>query len=289
MTRQRAIVELLFADLFWGFSFVAIPLAHKTWNSSNIAFLRFAIPVLVGLFFSLFIKQWRLSSREFRLGIAPGFLFAATIYSQTLGLEYTSPSKSSFITVLYVLFVPLLETFLHKKKLPLSFWFSLLGALIGLALLFDLSWDSWNTGDTLTFICSLFATWHIHLVSEGSRRSRHPYLFNFAQCSWASVFLLPLALMSHQPLLPELIHSESIFGLAMIAIGATTIAFSIQARAQPYLSLSTSSVLFLFESPLAMFFSWLVLNEPIGSMQIMGGAIMLISCIGAVRFSSISV
>lgn len=283
MTPRRAILELLFADIFWGFAFVAVPLAQKSWDSSQIAFIRFMIPTVIGLGLGYFFRDWRLTKPELRLGLAPGFFFAATIYTQTIGLEYTTPSKCSFITVMYVIFVPLLETFLHRRRLSIVFWLAILGALLGLALLFNLQWSSWNTGDTITFASSLFATWHIHQVGLASRKCKHPFLFNLAQCFWAGIFLLPLAMMSHKPLVPATIEWSALFGLAMITFGATTIAFSIQARTQPYLSLSTSSVIFLLESPIAMFFSWLLLNEMISGIQIQGALIILLSCIVAVR------
>jgi drug/metabolite transporter (DMT)-like permease len=285
MTKRRAVIELLFADLFWGFSFVAVPMAQRSWDSSQIAFLRFAIPAILGITIGYLLKRGQLSKIDFRHGLAPGFFFAATIYTQTIGLEYTTPSKSSFITVLYVIFVPLLETYLHRKRLTWTFWLAIAGALLGLALLFNLEWSSWNTGDTITFACALFATWHIHQVSLVSRRFRHPFLFNLSQCFWAAVFLLPLALMSHHPLLPSSFNLSALFGLGMITFGATTIAFSIQARAQPYLSLSTSSVIFLLESPLAMFFSWWLLNETIAPLQLVGALVILLSCSIAVRQS----
>lgn len=285
ISRQRAILELLVADVFWGFAFVAVPMAQKIWDSSQISFIRFFIPTLLGLLLGTITKNWRLSKDEIRFGLAPGFFFAATIYSQSIGLELTTPSKSSFITVLYVIFVPLLETYLHRKKLNLSFWLASLGALSGLALLFNLKWDGWNLGDSITLICAFFSTWHIHQVGLAGRRFRNPLRFNLAQCLWASIFLFPLAIASHRSWMPMPFHAEALFGMVMVTFGATIIGFSIQARAQTVLSLSTSSIIFLLESPIAMFFSWWLLNEPISATQGAGAIIILASCGWAIRSS----
>jgi drug/metabolite transporter (DMT)-like permease len=288
MNKRRAIYELLVADFFWGFSFVAVPMAHKSWDSAQISFLRFAIPVAIGLTLGLLNRSWRLSGLDLRLSFWPGLFFAATIYAQTIGLEYTSPSKSSFITVLYVIFVPLLETYLRRAKLTLLFWMSIASSFVGLLLLFNLRMASWNLGDSITLICALSATWHIFQISRVARKFRHPILFNLSQCFWASLFLLPMALLSSRPMLPAAVELGAVFGLAMVAFGATTVAFSIQARAQPYLSLTTSSLIFLLESPIAMFFSWLIIHEEISKLQMVGTIIILGSCIIAIRQSNFS-
>lgn len=285
MTKHRAIFELLIADILWGFAFVAVPLAHRSWDSSQITFLRFATPSVLGLLIGLAFPKWRVAKRELQLGALPGLLFALTIYFQTVGLEFTTPSKSSFITVLYVLFVPLLEVILHGKKLPLLFWAFLSGALVGMGLLFDLEWSHWNWGDSLTIVCAVFATWHIHQVGNSGSRFRNPIYFNLAQCSWAAIFLLPLAFFSEGPWLPTTWDTTATFGLFMIIFGATMVAFTIQIRVQAHLDLSTSATLFLLESPLAMFFSWMILKESISLNQTLGAILMLFCCYRAVQIS----
>jgi len=282
MTKQRAVVELLIADLFWGGAFVAVPFAQKSWDSSQISFIRFLIPVIMGLILGMFLKSWKLSREEIRMGLIPGFFFAAVVYSQTIGLEYTTPSRSGFVTVLYIIFVPLLETYMNKKKLPPLFWFSILGALVGMGFLLNLNWSEWNIGDTITFSSSLFSTWHIYQVGLLGKRFKHPILFNLSQCLWAAIFLFPFALMSHKSFIPSTINIDAIIAMSIITFGATMIAFSIQARVQAFLSASISSILFLLEAPIAMFFSWMLLSEPISPSQLFGAFLILVSCVGAI-------
>jgi drug/metabolite transporter (DMT)-like permease len=286
MTRQRAIIELLIADIFWGFSFVAIPMAQESWTSSQITFIRFAMAALVGFSYLVLTKDSRLTSSELRLGIAPGFLFAATIYLQTYGLQFTTPSKSSFITVLYVLFVPIIESFLKKKTLSGPFWLCLASSLFGMTLLLQIRNCEWHLGDAITLLAAIAASWHIHQIGQLSKVFKKGINLNIAQCFWAALFISPLALFAENSWMTPQYSSKSVFGLFMIVFGATILAFTIQARVQRYLSLSTCAVLFLLESPLAMFFSWSVLKEPITPMQLSGAIIVLISCFGAIRFAA---
>lgn len=282
MSKQRAVVELLIADIFWGSAFVAVPFAQKSWDSAQISFIRFFIPVVLGLLLGLYSKAWKLSREEIRMGLIPGFFFAATIYSQTIGLEYTTPSRSGFVTVLYIIFVPLLETYMHKKRLPVLFWLSIVGALVGMGFLLNLDWSEWNIGDTITFSCALFSTWHIYQVGLLGKKFKHPILFNLSQCLWAAIFLFPFAIMSHQAFIPPNFNYEALIGLGVVTFGATMIAFSIQARVQAFLSASMSSVLFLLEAPIAMFFSWWLLSEVITVNQLLGALLILVSCVGAI-------
>ncbi len=278
MSKRQAVFELLIADLFWGAAFVAVPFAQKSWDSAQISLIRFFIPVVIGGTMGFFFRKWRLSREEIRMGLAPGFFFAAVIYLQTMGLEYTTPSRSGFITVLYVIFVPLLETYLHKKKLPVLFWISIVGALAGMGFLLNLNWSEWNRGDTLTFACALFAAWHIYQVGLLGKRFKTPFLFNLSQCFWAALFLFPFALMSHKPMIPTVFRADALIGLSLITFGATMIAFSLQVRVQAFLSASMSSILFLFEAPFAMLFSWFLLGESISGNQLLGAALILVSC-----------
>ena len=287
MTQKRAIIELLVADLFWGFSFVAIPLAQQAWSSSQITFIRFFVPAIIGIFAGLGFRRLRLTRSEFLRGVLPGFLFAATIYIQTVGLEFTTPSKSSFITVLYVLFVPILEIIITRKPVLPHFWVYLMGALVGMSLLLKLDWSHWNKGDTMTLICALFATWHIHQVGISTRYFSNALRFNITQCFWASVFLIPFTIEKEMTWIPSVLNLTSIAALLMIVVGATMIGFTIQARAQAHLSLSTSAVIFLLESPFAMFFSWLILKEEINLLQLLGALIILVSCYFAVKATTV--
>lgn len=282
MTKRRAIMELLIADIFWGFSFVAIPMAQTIWSSSQITFIRFAVPSLFGLFYFLIYKPSGLKRSLFLHGLLPGLFFALTIYLQTFGLKYTTPSKSSFITVLYVVIVPIIESISKKKFLKPIFWFFLVSGLFGLSLLLNLRATSWNVGDSITLLCATMASWHIHQIGNISKTISNPFEFNIIQCFWAGTFILPLALYNDQDWLPmERITSSALFGLFMIVFGATLLAFTIQARVQKYLSNSTSAIIFLLESPMAMFFSWLLLKESFTLIQIAGSMIMLLSCYGA--------
>lgn len=282
MSKKQAVVELLIADIFWGSAFVAVPFAQKSWDSAQISFLRFLIPVILGLLLGFFFKSWKMSREEIRMGLIPGFFFAATIYSQTIGLEYTTPSRSGFVTVLYIIFVPLLETYMNKKRLHALFWFAIVGALVGMGFLLNLDWSEWNRGDTITLFSALFSTWHIYQVGLLGRRFKHPILFNLSQCLWAAIFLFPFAMMSHQPFIPPNLNDEALLGMGVITFGATMIAFSIQARVQAFLSASMSSILFLLEAPIAMFFSWWLLSEVIAVNQLLGALLILISCLGAI-------
>ncbi|MEY4615666.1 MAG: hypothetical protein RJB66_626 [Pseudomonadota bacterium] len=283
MTKKRAIIELILADLFWGFSFVAIPMAQELWTSSQITFLRFAGSSIVGVIYFILLQAERPTRKELFLGLGPGLMFVLTIFFQTLGLEYTTPSKSSFITVLYVLIVPMIESKVLKRPLGTSFWMFLLGSLVGLSLLLKLQFNDWNWGDSITLICALSASWHIHQVGHLSKIFTNPIKFNFIQCFWAAVFISPLSLSETKSWIPASPKIAGIFSLLMIIFGATIVAFAIQVRAQRTLSLSTSATLFLLESPFAMIFSWLVLKEQITLVQITGAAVIFICCYGAIR------
>ena len=119
---QQAVLELIFAASIWGVGFIcvrwALDFAGPFWMNAlrfYLAFL-FAVPVI----FAVPQLRSHFNKKQFLLALWPGLFLSGTLIFQTAGLHYTSVTKSSFITVLYIIFVPFLERLLLKKKIKRS-------------------------------------------------------------------------------------------------------------------------------------------------------------------------
>ncbi len=278
-----AIFELIIAALFWGFGFVAVVWALEAMTASEITWMRFAIAFAIGLPLVLIggMKHWR---ETLTLSFWPAVCLIGTLFFQSWGLKYTTATKSGFITTLYVVFVPILESVLLKRGLPLGLWLCVAGALIGTILIVDLGFSTINVGDLLTFVCALFATAQIYSLGLISPRVRQPFFFNITQSLWGTVLLLPLVLNSKFWTQPELLIEAPIkvwVGMFSLAIGSTVIAFYLQVRAQAKLSPTVSSLLFLLESPFAMLLSIYFLGESLGFLESVGAALIFASAAAA--------
>ena len=102
----------------------------------------------------IFFKQIKesLSWGTVKVGAILGVCLFLGFFLQTLGLNYTTPSKNAFITSVNVVIVPFIGLLLYKRKIDKFGMASSFMAIIGIAVL-SLSADfTVNLGDVLYII-----------------------------------------------------------------------------------------------------------------------------------------
>ncbi len=283
-TRLASVLELALAAGFWGFGFIATVWSLKTLSAMEITAMRFGIAMLVGLpfLFTLQVRQiWR---RDFAWAFLPAILLTGTLIFQTYGLQYTTATKSGFITTLYVVFIPVLESLLKRKRLPWSLWGCVIVALLGTALIVNLGFTDLNLGDVLTLICAVFAALQIYYIGMISPRIKTPFAFNIMQSIWCFAFAFPFVIntdfaskLADIPNWPFL----TLIGMLSLSIGSTVLAFFLQVRAQARLSPTVSSLLCLLESPFSLIFAFCLLNENLGASEAFGAVLIFAAAVGA--------
>ncbi len=287
--KPKAIIELIFAGSLWGFGFIATIWALEKYPSNQVVFFRFLIAWLAGFGIERFIfkKPITLMTVEYKNAIWPGILLCGFMFLQTYGLKSTTATKSSFITTLYVLFVPLLNASLFRQRIS---WvdFPLAGlALVGMYLLLGANFAAASIGDWITLIAAFLGALHIILVGFSARKSQDSFTFNNAQSFWVlMVSILLLAIPESHPNGTELMaiftsnslaDIKPLLGILFLALFSSLIAFTIQVRAQKILSDQTASQLFLLEAPFSFGFAFLLLGEKLNSLQLIGAFIILLS------------
>ncbi len=281
-----ALLELLLSSLLWGFGFVATRWALEGYGPLWMQSLRFFLVFLIALPFLLMAKTGRKGSRrsQFYLAATPGLFLGATLIFQTYGLKYTTVTKSSFITTLYVVFVPLFEATFRRQKIQGWHLVFVLLALVGTALMSELQGGDWNVGDLLTLACSLCAA--IQIISLGvlANRMESSFQFNVYQSLWAGLIPLCLAL-GVEPIHWFPIKPLAALGIGFLAIGSSLIGFMIQIRAQKVIPPSVVSVFFLLESPFAAFFAFLFFGEHLSLHQWGGAFLIFVSALGTALLS----
>ena len=140
--------------LLWGFSF---PIAQRcaaimeraggsdqlgTAVRSAFNALRFGVAALVYLLLTL-PQQRHFSRADLLGGTSVGVFFTLGVFLQLVGLRYTTPSVSAFLTALAVVFAPLAQAGILKRKVSGTMWLSVILATGGTALL------SWPGADSM--------------------------------------------------------------------------------------------------------------------------------------------
>lgn len=310
--QTQAIFELSFAGALWGFGFVAAFWSLAAGGPFTITGWRFFIAGTIGLATYLIVQKAKGRVLQFgtfktymRAAWWPGVFIATLLVLQTWGLQYTTATKSGFITCLYVLIVPMIEPFFGGPKPTRAVLISALGSLIGVTLMCGLlnthisgeeldAKSRLNIGDFLTLIAAFAASFHILAIDRiGSRLGSNfdSFKFNTAQSFMAGLPTLAIA-MAIEPNAGNFLARLSdpatyglswtaLIGFSSLAIGSTLIAFALQVRAQKHIPPATASLLFLLESPFAALFAALLLGEVTTPLQFLGGVIILLSVIYA--------
>ncbi|HAX72843.1 MAG TPA: EamA/RhaT family transporter, partial [Firmicutes bacterium] len=120
MKNKTADSLLLIVAIIWGGGFPAVDLALTGGMTPfYLIGMRFMIAFLImGIVFFKQVKAMR--KIEIIGGLVAGiFLFIGFTF-QTVGMLYTTASKNAFITTTYVVFVPLMNYLIFKKKVNLN-------------------------------------------------------------------------------------------------------------------------------------------------------------------------
>jgi len=288
-TPRQAVLELIFAGALWGFGFVATQWCLTTWTPVGVLFFRFIGALSIGEVLHLFFRQrkrpasWK---NDFFLAMPAGLCLGFFLLFQTTGLQYTSASKSGFITTLYVIFIPVINFLIFKKKCSLQVIFVALLACAGTFMLMGLNpqalQENINAGDVWTLASAVLGACQIIYIGRITQKIENPFRLNNFQSLWAMIAILPFALLNSR-LQHDNLNSKSLLGIFVVAAACSVLAFYIQVRAQKVLSDTTASMLFLLESPYAFFFAYLFMGDRLNFSQSLGAFLILGAALWTVR------
>jgi drug/metabolite transporter (DMT)-like permease len=274
VTRRRADVLLVAATLLWGSSFVVVKgaLAH----SSPLAFLALRFG-LAALLLAPFVR-WRPlpDARELAAGVLLGTLLATGFAANTVGLVYTTPSRSAFIVASSSVLAPLVAFLVVRERPRWTALAALAVATVGMYYLTDPSAGGLNRGDLWTLVTAVAFGGQIVAVGELGRR------FDVGRLVWMQT-AITAAVAGILAGVAEDVRVEWVpaflGAVVYCAVFATAVALLWQMRAQREMSSTRAALLFCCEPVFAAAASWLVWGERLSGAQWLGGALILGSMI----------
>lgn len=111
------------------------------------------------------IERYRHEKDLLTGGLACGVLLFAASSLQQIGIKYTTAGKAGFITAFYIVIVPVMGVFLHKK-IGWKIWLAVVLAVAGLYFLCITESFSVGKGDILVFLCALVFAVHILVIDH---------------------------------------------------------------------------------------------------------------------------
>jgi drug/metabolite transporter (DMT)-like permease len=270
---RRADAVLISITAFWGVTFVVVKDAVVLADPFTFLALRFFLGAVL-----LTLVAWRAmpSGALLAAGAGLGVLLFVGFSAQTSGLQYTTPSRSAFLTGLSVLLVPFLSIAFHRRRPAPA---SLLGVAFAVVGLWALAGGSalgvpqgLGVGEQLTLLCALAFALHITLIERLARKYAPAPLV--AVQLWTVAFL---ALLTTLVLGPRILATAALWSAVLITgIGGSAVALLLQAWAQARTTAVRAALVYALEPVFASAYSVALGREHLGLRELCGGGLIVL-------------
>lgn len=208
-------------------------------------------------------------------GICCGLALTLACNLQQMGLFGTSAGKTSFITTLYVVLVPICGLFLKKKVSP-TIWISVMLAVAGLYCLCIKEDFTISPTDLLVLLCAFGYTLHILVIDYFTQKVDGVKMscIQFFTCSLVSAVLM---FIFETPRWADLLPCIS--SILYVGVFSSAVAYTLQILAQKDSDPTVVSLLLSLESVFGAVFGAIFLHETMTVKELIGCALMLVAVV----------
>lgn len=273
-------LALLVLTLFWGTTFTFVKQVLEVSSPGVFLAARFGLAVLV-LGAAALWRRRPTGPRFLVHGGVLGLCLLLTFVFQTVGLRYTTPSRSGFLTGLSVLLVPFVSRFLLGRRVRAAAWTAVALAVAGLFVLTrpfsgEVP-DAVRLGDALTGACAVACAFQIALMSEWS--GRHP-LVPFTLLQLVVTLAGALLLVPLEGVRFDASRAGTFAAVvAFTGLWMTAGAFFVQNWAQRHTSAVRAALIYTLEPVAAALFSHFYGGEALAAPDWAGGGLIVLGVV----------
>lgn len=208
-------------------------------------------------------------------GISCGLCLFAASSLQQIGIQYTTTGKAGFITAFYIVLVPVLGIFLHKKT-GWKVWTAVIIAVVGLYFLCITERLSIGKGDIFIFVCALIFALHIMVIDYFSPRVDGVKMscIQFFVCGMASS--IPMFVLEKPTVEGILLSMGPLLYAGVLSSG---VAYTLQIIGQKNVNPAIASLILSLESCFAVLAGWIVLGQQLSVRESIGCVLMFAAII----------
>lgn len=270
-------IMLLITSIIWGTAFVAQSEGMNyvepfTYNAMRTLLGGVVlIPVMILFRFSDKRNGKEKSSCSLKNTVIGGIccgiaLFIASSFQQA-GIAHTTAGKAGFVTALYIVIVPMIGIFLHKK-MPLRMWLFIAIALAGFWLLCIKQDIGISSGDLLVFFGAIFFAVHITVIDYFNQKNTDDVLMSCIQFFTAGLLMLICMFIFEKPTIPNIMGAGgTILYAGILSCG---VAYTLQILGQKHTNPTLATMLMSLESVFAALSGWLILGEKLSIKEFIG-------------------
>ena len=270
-------------SVLWGSAFVAQDMGMDFIGPHTFNVGRFLVGFLTLLpFFFIFeykkiIKRNSFDKKAFFYLIILGFILGVGQALQQISLIYTDVANTGIFTVMYVLIVPFISYFIFSKKMHWSVWPAAFFCVIGGLLLSELKNISVRYGDTLGVLSAFCWAVHIIYISKTIKFFNYPITIAMSQCLIAFLFTVLPMFIYEEPSLKNMLKDS--YEILYVGILSSGLAFLLQTYTLQSLTPAPAAIIFSLEGMFAAIFAWLILDQFLNEVKILGIFLILFAVI----------
>jgi drug/metabolite transporter (DMT)-like permease len=278
--KGRALAALVVGGIFLGCSPILVrlsqigPIATAFWR------LALALAPLALLFSNAShngsVGRLPSGAREYLTAALPGIFLAGDLVTWHISLHLTSVTNSTLLANMAPIFVTLASWLFLRQRIGGAFIAGLVLSISGVIVLngatFSIGGDSHLHGDAIALCAAGFYAGYFVMLSRARSAFSTPIVMLWSTVA-AAICILPIALVFETAFVPHLLLGWLILlglGWLVHAGGQGLITFSLA-----WLPATFSSLTLLVQPVVAAVLARIVLAEPLGASQIVGGSIVI--------------
>ena len=208
-------------------------------------------------------------------GLCCGIILFAASNFQQVGIQYTSVGKAGFITAMYILLVPIMGLFIHKK-VGVKVWIGVVFAVCGLYLVRMTNGFKLERGDALVLVCAFIFALHILVIDyfspkvDGVRMS----CIQFWVCG---ILSLLCSVLFENPNLSNILAAwQPVCYGGVMSCG---VAYTLQIVGQKDMNPTVASLILSLESVVSVIAGFLILHQSMSGRELAGCCLMVVAII----------
>lgn len=262
---------LLITAIVWGSGFVVTAIALEHLTAFQVMAGRFVLAsIILSILFGYKFKYFSKSI------LTKGVILGAILYTgfalQTVGLEYTTPSKNAFLTAVNVVIVPLIAFAIYKRKISGQEITGAFLALVGVGFMSLEGSLAMNIGDLLSLACAVAFAFDIFYTNMFVKKED---AISLTMVQFMTAAFLSVMTVLIQGDVPVAVEREAVYAIVYLAVFSTTIAYVCQNVAFRYTTATKGSIILSTESLFGMLLSVIFLKEVLTWQMVVGAALIM--------------
>lgn len=245
---------LLIVAILWGSSLTVVKGASDTFNPNMILAIRFSVSAII--LSIIFWKKLRdMDKSDVKSGLIIGVFLFMAYSAQTIGVGYTDPGRSAFLSASYCVIVPFLAWFALKKRPDKFNMIAAAFTIVGIYFVSMAGGDGGSVfdqgreailGDGFALLSGLLFAAHIVAVTKFSK-GKDPILMTILQFIMAAVLSIIVTLVFEDNS-AIVITKKAVLEVGYLAVMCTTVALLLQNIGQKYATASSAALILATES-----------------------------------------